>query len=180
METDEELHIARDNARWRLVWYGHDDDDPFVLEASQLNCLAEIVAIDRELHWRSTRGLSRGRVQTGWPPEFVDNLKSRVRLEDEVGRVTILFKRGSTYTARCPFHNGGQERTPSLVIWPDKQRWKCFSIACGLGGDIITFVQAYQRGDFRQTMEYLADRAGVALPTRAPSVALRVQELRNG
>lgn len=49
-----------------------------------------------------------------------------------------LRRQGRTFFARCPFHAGGNERTPSLSISPDKGVWFCF--ACGEGGDGISFV----------------------------------------
>lgn len=43
---------------------------------------------------------------------------------------------------QCPFHGGGQERTPSLKVWPDPSKgWRCFG--CNTGGDIYTFASAY-------------------------------------
>lgn len=37
---------------------------------------------------------------------------------------------------RCPFHGGGDERTPSLQVYPDGGGWFCFG--CNAGGDVYT------------------------------------------
>jgi hypothetical protein len=42
------------------------------------------------------------------------------------------------WTIRCPFHAGGEERTPSFVIYPPGKGWHCFG--CGRGGDAVAFV----------------------------------------
>jgi hypothetical protein len=40
--------------------------------------------------------------------------------------------------AQCPFHKGGQERTPSLSVGgPNETLWKCFG--CQEGGDVFDF-----------------------------------------
>ncbi|MGC7847445.1 CHC2 zinc finger domain-containing protein [Desulforudis sp. 1088] len=47
-------------------------------------------------------------------------------------------RRGRQWFVRCPFHAGGNERTPSLSVSPDGNLWFCF--ACGEGGDAISFI----------------------------------------
>jgi DNA primase len=37
----------------------------------------------------------------------------------------------------CPFHAGGEERTPSLHVYPNDRGWACFG--CGRGGTIVDF-----------------------------------------
>jgi DNA primase len=49
-----------------------------------------------------------------------------VLLGQEVGRDSKV---------RCPWHGGGQERTPSLHCFPGDNGWYCFG--CGKGGSII-------------------------------------------
>ena len=60
--------------------------------------------------------------------------------------------------ACCPFHG---EKTPSFMVSPELQIFKCFG--CGKGGDIFTFVQEYEKVDFREALEELAKQAGITL-----------------
>ena len=97
----------------------------------------------------------------------VDEIKARVDIVDLIGEGVALRKSGRTFTARCPFHT---ERTPSFVVDPQRQSWRCFG-ACAEGGDIFSWVMRRQQIDFREALRVLAERAGVALeaPTRAHS-----------
>jgi hypothetical protein len=166
LATNEELHAGRDDARWLLS--ADDDDYPAdVCERSRLNNLAIIAAVNRELDYRSRRGLSRPHVRTGIPREFLDELKARIAIEQEIG--DSLFRApkrsGNIYLALCPFH---EDHHPSLVIWPKSGRWRCYP--CDLGGDVFAWVQAHGKMTFREAVVYLSARAGVDLPAelRAP------------
>ncbi|MFA6462336.1 MAG: DNA primase [Candidatus Woesearchaeota archaeon] len=70
---------------------------------------------------------------------------------------------GATYAAVCPFHD---EKKPSLRIWPegDKQHWHCFG--CGDGGTAIDFYMKYHQAGFRETIEALAEKAGITLESQ--------------
>ncbi|MDR0555610.1 MAG: DNA primase, partial [Holosporaceae bacterium] len=59
----------------------------------------------------------------------------------------------------CPFHN---EKTGSLKIDSDKGYYYCFG--CGAHGDVITFVQNFDKISFGEAVEYLANFYGVPLP----------------
>ncbi len=88
----------------------------------------------------------------------IDEIKARVDVVDLIGEYVDLRRSGKNYTALCPFH---QEKTPSFVVFPETQTWKCFG--CGKGGDVFTFVQEYERVDFGEALQRLARRAGVTL-----------------
>ncbi len=62
-------------------------------------------------------------------------VKSKLSVVDVVGETVTLKKAGTTYKGLCPFHG---EKTPSFVVTPVRESWKCFG--CGLGGDIFSFV----------------------------------------
>lgn len=95
-----------------------------------------------------------------------DDIKARLDIVDVVGKyVPDLRQSGRTWKARCPFH---QENTPSFVVFPDRQTWRCFG-ACATGGDVFSFVMRADNTDFSQAMRSLAQQAGVPLPERRPA-----------
>jgi DNA primase len=97
--------------------------------------------------------------------------KERVRDAADIVRVigehVALKPRGREYAGLCPFHD---DHKPSMWVSPVKGIFKCFS--CGAGGDVFTFVQRFHSMEFREALEYLAERYGVTLtPRRQPSLA---------
>lgn len=95
------------------------------------------------------------------PVKFNDD-KERVRDASDIVRVIgehiALKAKGREYAGLCPFHD---DHKPSMMVSPAKQLFKCF--VCGAGGDIFGFVQKYHKMDFREALEYLAERAGIEL-----------------
>jgi len=97
----------------------------------------------------------------------VQEIKSRLNVEDVVGAYLQLKKAGKYLKARCPFH---QEKTPSFFVNPERQIAYCFS--CQKGGDLFEFIQEIEGLDFRGALELLAEKAGVELPSYSgPSVS---------
>ena len=92
----------------------------------------------------------------------VDDIKGRLDIIDVVSGYVALKKAGSNYKALCPFHT---EKTPSFVVNPDRQSWRCFG-ACSMGGDAFSFVMRQERLDFGEALKLLAERTGVVLEQR--------------
>lgn len=91
--------------------------------------------------------------------ELIEEVRARNDVVDVIGGYVRLQKKGNTYFGLCPFHS---EKTGSFSVSPHKQMFYCFG--CGVGGNVLTFVQKYENFTFQEAMEMLADRVGVTLP----------------
>lgn len=95
------------------------------------------------------------------PESTRDAVKKAVDIVALAGDYGLRLQRsGSKFKALCPFHD---DHNPSLTIDPDRQSYKCWS--CGAGGDVIKFVQDYDRVEFPEALRMLAERAGISLET---------------
>lgn len=99
----------------------------------------------------------------------VDDIKAHLDIIDIVSAYTPVKKAGRNYKALCPFHG---EKTPSFVVFPDRQTWRCFG-ACNEGGDLFSFVMRAEGWDFAETLRVLAEKAGVELQRFTPEAAAR-------
>lgn len=94
-----------------------------------------------------------------------DGDKQRVRDASDIiriiGEVVALKPKGREYAGLCPFHD---DHNPSMAVVPHKQIFHCF--VCGTGGDVFTFVRKFHKMEFREALEYLAQRAGIELKPR--------------
>ena len=94
---------------------------------------------------------------------FLDELKSRLRLSELIGKTVKLKRQGREYVGLSPF---SKERTPSFFVNDDKGRY--FDFSAGKDGDAITFLQETERLSFVEAVEKLAAEAGMALPAPDP------------
>ena len=90
--------------------------------------------------------------------DAVEDVKSRLAIEDVVGEYVQLKRAGRNFRGLSPFSS---EKTPSFMVSPEKQIWHDFS--SGKGGDIFSFVMEMEGLDFKDTLEVLARKAGVDL-----------------
>jgi DNA primase len=102
---------------------------------------------------------------------FLDEIKSRLRLSDVIGRSVKLRRQGREYVGLSPFT---KERTPSFFVNDDKGFFHDFS--SGKHGDLISFLQETERLSFTEAVERLAAEAGLALPTPDPRAAEQEKE----
>jgi DNA primase len=94
-----------------------------------------------------------------FPASFVDDLKSHVDIVQIVQERVPLRKMGATWKGLCPFHG---EKTPSFHVNGDKGFFHCFG--CGVGGDVIKFVELNDKVSFPEAVRQLAARAGLTVP----------------
>lgn len=92
--------------------------------------------------------------------ELIDEIKSSNDIVDTISQYVTLKRSGRSFFGLCPFH---KEKSPSFSVSPDKQIFHCFG--CGVGGNVIHFISKIENLDFRETLEFLAERSGIELPT---------------
>ena len=99
-----------------------------------------------------------GRLSDAW----LEELRSRVSLEEVVSEYVPLKQKGRRFWGCCPFHN---EKTPSFSVDSESQLYYCFG--CHKGGTVINFVMDMERMEFMDAVRLLADRAHMELPERS-------------
>lgn len=86
-------------------------------------------------------------------------VKEASDIVDVVGSYISLRPAGQmTFKGLCPFHD---DHRPSFDVDPKRGRFRCWS--CGKYGDVITFVQEFEKVEFAEALEILAKRAGINL-----------------
>lgn len=88
----------------------------------------------------------------------VELIKHKINIVDLISEYLTLKKTGVNFKASCPFHN---EKTPSFVVSPERQIFKCFG--CQRSGDHFTFLMEKESMDFKEALEFLAKKAGIVL-----------------
>jgi len=94
----------------------------------------------------------------------VEEVKNRIDIVELISGYVPLKKAGRNYKGLCPFH---AEKTPSFVVFPDTQTWRCFG-ACGTGGDVFRFFMQAEGMDFPEALRELAQRAGISVAPPTP------------
>ena len=96
--------------------------------------------------------------------QYSNELKEEIRSANDIVEVisqyVVLKRSGRNYFGLCPFHN---EKSPSFSVSPDRQYFHCFG--CHKGGDVFTFISEIEKVSFKESVEILAERARIQLPT---------------
>ena len=92
--------------------------------------------------------------------DLVSVVKSKLDIVDLISKYVDLKRSSRTLKGLCPFY---PENTPSFVVYPEEQTFKCFCGSCaGLsGGDIFTFIMRLENIGFKDALFKCAEISGV-------------------
>lgn len=97
------------------------------------------------------------------PPHIIDEIMQTARIEEVIGEFVQLKRAGSNLKGLSPFTD---EKTPSFVVSPAKQIFKCFST--GKGGTVVSFLMEKEHYSYPEALKWLADKYGIPLPEDKP------------
>lgn len=103
----------------------------------------------------------------------IEEVISSNDIVDIISQYVTLKRSGRNFLGLCPFH---KEKTPSFSVSPDKQIFHCFG--CGVGGNVVHFVSKIENMNFRESLELLADKAGITLPTTSNQEDSKLLQLK--
>ncbi len=105
------------------------------------------------------------------PEHIVDQILQTARIEEVIGEFVHLKRAGSSLKGLSPFVD---EKTPSFVVSPAKQIFKCFST--GIGGNVTSFLMEKEHYTFVEALRWLANKYNVEIPEeREPTAEERAQ-----
>lgn len=93
------------------------------------------------------------------PAHIVDEIMQTALVEEVIGDFVQLKRAGSNLKGLSPFTD---EKTPSFVVSPAKQIFKCFST--GTGGTVVTFLMEKEHFTYPEALRWLADKYGINIP----------------
>jgi len=91
-----------------------------------------------------------------YPKEYLDEIKTRLKVSTVVSKSVALKKRGKEYVGLSPFKN---EKTPSFTVNDEKEFYHCF--ATSEHGNIFDFVMKTQNLKFGEAVKHLSNLAGM-------------------
>jgi DNA primase len=98
-----------------------------------------------------------------FPASFIEDLRIRADIVTVIQDYVSLKKAGTSYKGLCPFHG---EKTPSFNVNRDRGFFHCFG--CGVGGDVIKFVELHEKVGFTDAVRLLAKKVGLTVPESGP------------
>ena len=106
--------------------------------------------------------------------ELIEEVRQSNDVVDIISQYVHLTRKGRNYFGLCPFHN---EKSPSFSVSPDRQIFHCFG--CGVGGNVYTFLMKIEGITFKESLEQLAERANIQLPTLQSNADTAKEELKS-
>lgn len=91
-----------------------------------------------------------------YPKEYLDEIKTRLKVSTVVSKTVSLKKRGKEFVGLSPFKN---EKTPSFTVNDEKEFYHCF--ATSEHGNIFDFIMKTQNLKFGEAVKHLAQLAGM-------------------
>jgi DNA primase len=107
--------------------------------------------------------------------DSIERVKEGADIVEVVSAYTDLRRSGTRFSGLCPFHD---ERTPSFSVDPAGKLYHCFG--CGVGGDVIKFVEEKEGLSFPDAVEALAERYGVEVEREREDPRAEQQRKRRG
>jgi DNA primase len=92
------------------------------------------------------------------PKQTIDEIFQTARVEEVIGDFVSLKKSGSNFKAKSPFVD---EKTPSFMVSPAKQIWKCFS--SGKGGNVVSFLMEHEHFSYVEALRWLANKYNIEI-----------------
>ncbi|MGJ8679696.1 DNA primase [Paraglaciecola sp.] len=111
------------------------------------------------------------------PRDFIDDLIARTDIVEVIDGRVSLKRAGRNHQACCPFHN---EKSPSFTVSQDKQFYHCFG--CGAHGNVISFLMEFDRLEFPEAIEELAQYHSIEVPREkgsAPALSAEQKQQKN-
>lgn len=105
--------------------------------------------------------------------ELIEDIRNNNDIVDIISQYVVLKRSGRNFFGLCPFH---KEKSPSFSVSPDKQIFHCFG--CGVGGNVLHFIQKIENVDFKESIQILAERSGITLPTIDNGIDTKKQLLK--
>lgn len=105
---------------------------------------------------------------------ILNEVRQQNDIVDVISQYVHLKRSGRNFFGLCPFHN---EKSPSFSVSPDKQIFHCFG--CGVGGNVITFIEKIEGLNFVEAVQMLAERANIQLPSLQNNVDTQKEILKD-
>jgi DNA primase len=93
------------------------------------------------------------------PPNIIDDILQTARIEEVIGEFVQLKRAGSSLKGKSPFTD---EKTPSFMVSPAKQIFKCFSTS--KGGNVVSFLMELEHFSYPEALKWLANKYNIEIP----------------
>jgi DNA primase len=105
------------------------------------------------------------------PSHIIDQIMQSSRIEEVIGDFVQLKRAGSSLKGLSPFTD---EKTPSFIVSPAKQIFKCFSK--GKGGTVVTFLIEKEHFSYPEALRWLANRYNIEIPEETAPTAEEIAD----